>query len=111
MLLGVSVAIVCVSFAGTRAVAVGFPLASGKDRIGCTDGLRGYLALFVLAHHFFIWVQIDRPGGTWAKPTVDVFNNFGQGTVALFFMTTGLVFYPYILSGSVYLRGENLHVT
>lgn len=81
------------------AVYAGFPLPPLSRRIGCIDGLRGYLALSVLVHHFVIWVQITRLGGAWAAPSVNILNNLGAGGVALFFMTTGLVFYPRILSG------------
>jgi peptidoglycan/LPS O-acetylase OafA/YrhL len=77
----------------------GFPAPSGEDRIGCVDGLRGYLALSVLAHHFIIWLQIERLGGAWAAPTVNLFNQLGAGAVALFFMLTGLLFYPVVLRG------------
>jgi len=76
-----------------------FPLPPAGRRIGCVDGLRGYLALFVLAHHFIVWLQITRLGGAWRAPDVALFNEFGAGAVALFFMTTGLVFYPRILDG------------
>ncbi len=84
---------------GFLAVSAGFPLPPINRRIGCIDGLRGYLALSVLVHHFVIWIQVTRLGGSWSVPTVNVLNNLGAGGVALFFMTTGLVFYPRILSG------------
>ncbi len=76
-----------------------FPLPSGARRIGCVDGLRGYLALCVLVHHFIIRMQVARLGGGWTAPEINLFNQFGAGGVALFFMTTGLVFYPRILAG------------
>ena len=84
---------------GTLLVRAGFPVAPGDRRIGCIDGLRGFLALSVLIHHFVIWMQVTRLGGTWSAPSVNLFNNLGAGGVALFFMTTGLVFYPRVLSG------------
>jgi peptidoglycan/LPS O-acetylase OafA/YrhL len=99
ILTGALLALVVATFAGSTTVLVGFPLPPDSRRIGCIDGLRGYLALSVLVHHFVIWTQIARFGGTWSAPTVNALNNLGLGSVALFFMTTGLVFYPRILNG------------
>lgn len=83
----------------TGLARLSFPLPQAGRRIGCVDGLRGYLALFVMAHHFVVWLQITRLGGAWQAPGVPLFNEFGAGAVALFFMTTGLVFYPRVLDG------------
>lgn len=76
-----------------------FPLPPTQRRIGCIDGLRGYVALSVLIHHFIFWMQVTRFRGNWEAPHVNVFNQFGAGGVALFFMTTGFVFYPRVLDG------------
>ena len=78
---------------------LGFTPPSPERRIGAIDGLRGYLALLVLAHHFFIWFQIDRLGGRWSAPPFAPFAQFGSGGVCLFFMATGLLFYPQVLKG------------
>ena len=99
ILLGAMLALLCATMIGSLATTIGFPLPPNQRRIGCIDGLRGYLALFVLVHHFIIWIQIVRLHGAWAAPTVNLLNNFGAGGVALFFMTTGLVFYPRVLAG------------
>ncbi len=85
-------------FAG-QFVKVGFPLPPEEKRLGCVDGLRGYLSLFVVAHHFIIWTMVTRLGMEWGEPQINLFNQFGAGAVALFFMTTGFVFYPRILKG------------
>jgi peptidoglycan/LPS O-acetylase OafA/YrhL len=90
---------VLATVAGTILVRAGFPVPSGDRRIGCVDGLRGYLALSVLVHHFIVWMQVTRLGGSWTAPGVNIFNNLGAAGVALFFMTTGLVFYPRVLTG------------
>ena len=76
-----------------------FPLPPNDRRIGCIDGLRGYLALSVMIHHFFIWTRMTRMGGSWEPPPVYFLNQLGAGGVAFFFMVTGLVFYPRILTG------------
>jgi peptidoglycan/LPS O-acetylase OafA/YrhL len=82
---------------GINAAGVSFP--DPNRRMGHVDGLRGYLALSVMMHHFIIWLQVTRLGGDWTAPTIKFFNSMGAGGVALFFMVTGLVFYPRILGG------------
>ncbi|MDI9848013.1 acyltransferase [Rhodoblastus sp. 17X3] len=77
----------------------GFPLPSGGKRIGRIDGLRGFMALSVMISHFVIWLEITRLGGSWAPPSAYLFAQLGAGAVTLFFMTTGLLFYPRILAG------------
>lgn len=90
-------------FVATLAAALlgrnGYPVPAGTRRVGHIDGLRGYLALCTLAHHFVIWLQVTQFGGSWTPPTFHVFNQLGAGAVALFFMTTGVLFYPKILKG------------
>jgi peptidoglycan/LPS O-acetylase OafA/YrhL len=88
-----------VTWVAARLPEIGFPLPGGRGRIGCIDGLRGYLALAVMVTHFTIWLQITRLGGVWEGPTIRFLANLGRGGVALFFMTTGLLFYPKILKG------------
>lgn len=77
----------------------GFPLPPADRRLGCVDGLRGYLALAVLAHHLIVWHQLVFAGTGWRAPTVNAFSQFGIGAVALFFMVTGFVFYPRVVTG------------
>lgn len=77
----------------------GFPLPAADSRLGCVDGLRGYLALAVAAHHFILWTGLTRLGRPWGAPPFNPWNQLGAGSVALFFMITGLVFYPVILRG------------
>jgi peptidoglycan/LPS O-acetylase OafA/YrhL len=95
---------VVLAFAGAIWVAGliarrGFPLPAEDNRIGRIDGLRGFLCLAVVCHHFLVWMQMTRLGGSWAPPAVNFFQMIGSGAVALFFMTTGLLFYPRIRSG------------
>ena len=85
-------------------VRFGFPLPNEKVRISCIDGLRGYLALSVMVYHFILWIEVTRLGGDWSRPKMAFFDSLGPGSVNLFFMTTGFVFYPRILGG---LRGAN----
>ena len=96
---GILLTFLSATLVGRFIANTGFPLPPSERRIGCVDGLRGYLALAVMAHHFVIWMQVRRLGGSWAAPSFDFFNQLGPGGVALFFMTTGLVFYPRVLGG------------
>ena len=77
----------------------GFPLPSPERRIGCIDGMRGFLALAVAMHHFAIWLGIVRFNWGWWPPASNVLESFGSGAVALFFATTGLVFYGRVADG------------
>jgi len=61
------------------------------NRFHSIDGLRGFLAIFVLLHHsvvnyFFYSV------GRWSTPPSRVATLLGQGGVAMFFMVTSLLF-------------------
>lgn len=55
------------------------------------DGLRGYLALMVFVHHGAVWWGY-LPTGQWQQPPSRLLNNLGEGSVALFFMITALLF-------------------
>lgn len=77
----------------------GLRTSCGEGRLECIDGLRGFLAISVLIHHFVIWVQVHQ-GGDWTPPAANLLNQLGAGAVALFFMITGYLFYPKILGGA-----------
>jgi peptidoglycan/LPS O-acetylase OafA/YrhL len=55
------------------------------------DGLRGYLAFFVFLHHSYIW-RFFLQNGEWNEPESNLFNHFGQTTVAFFFVITAFLF-------------------
>lgn len=97
--LGAASAYVLATVVAGLVARAGFPLPPEDRRIGCIDGLRGYLALSVLVHHFIVWMQVTYLGGTWSPPSVHLFNQLGAGGVALFFMITGCLFYPRVLAG------------
>lgn len=98
----VSALIFCLLLALTVAALINrtgwIELPVGETRIGCIDGLRGYLALCVMVHHFVIWLAVLQGSG-WQAPSNHVFQNFGQGAVALFFMVTGALFYRKVVRG------------
>lgn len=99
LLIAVLVALIAALLAGQALALAGFPIPDASRRIGCVDGLRGYLALLVMMHHFDLWMAKTHDGAAWGNSSLLLFHNFGPGGVALFFMTTGLVFYPRIRRG------------
>ncbi len=64
---------------------------SDSNRTSTVDGLRGILALSVMAHHFYI-TYIWKTAGDWEKPESIVIDNFGAVAVSLFFLITGYLF-------------------
>ncbi|MBR0568241.1 acyltransferase [Azoarcus sp. L1K30] len=74
----------------------GRPVARGH--LAAIDGLRGYLALFVFLHHSAVWYFYVRTG-RWAVPPSNLYTHFGQGSVAVFFMITGFLFFTKLLDG------------
>ena len=74
----------------------GTPPSAG--RFASIDGLRGYLAFFVFMHHSSIWYFFLH-GARWKAPPSNLYTNFGQASVALFFMITGFLFYGKVLNG------------
>lgn len=108
LILAIVAALLAATATGQVLALAGFPIPSARQRIGHVDGLRGYLALLVMAHHFDIWIARVRFGFPWGHSSSPLMANFGPGGVTLFFMTTGLVFYPRVLAG---LRRTDWHRT
>lgn len=69
--------------------AFGF-ITSRKERLGCIDGLRGYLALFVLITHAQLTWNYHITG-EWTGNSL-MLSDFGLIGVSLFFMITGFLF-------------------
>ena len=69
---------------------------ASEGRYATIDGLRGYLAFFVFLHHGTIWYFYLRTG-MWEAPPSNLYNQFGQSSVALFFMITGFLFWTKLL--------------
>jgi peptidoglycan/LPS O-acetylase OafA/YrhL len=66
--------------------------ATAMARLGSLDGVRGFLALAVMAHHFRIaWNW--RLTGRWELPAETLFKNLGPAGVIVFFMITGFLFW------------------
>lgn len=64
-----------------------------SSRISTIDGLRGYLAVFVVAAHFANnWNYAET--GEWLSPSItQPFRNLGSIAVSLFFFITAFLFY------------------
>lgn len=84
---------------GEGAARLGFPVPDERRRLGAIDGLRGYLALLVMVHHFATYLLLSVAGGGWRDVEVPVLRNFGAGSVSLFFMITGALFFPKTWNG------------
>ena len=69
---------------------------SVSDRYSSIDGLRGYLALMVFLHHSCTWYFYVHTG-TWKVPPSNIYTNFGEGGVAIFFMVTGFLFFSKLI--------------
>jgi peptidoglycan/LPS O-acetylase OafA/YrhL len=67
-------------------------------RFGTLDGLRGYAAFLVFVHHSTAWYFFARTG-VWQPPPSRLFTHFGQSSVAVFFMITGLLFWSKLIDG------------
>ena len=84
---------------GDVVARMGFPVPDERRRLGAIDGLRGYLALFVMVHHFATYLLLSMAGGGWRDVEVPMLQNFGAGSVSLFFMITGALFFPKTWNG------------
>ncbi|KOX99419.1 acyltransferase family protein [Pseudomonas nunensis] len=70
---------------------------SGESRYASIDGLRGYLAFGVFVHHSIItWIFLRT--GIIDFPPSNFYSQLGQGSVALFFMITGFLFWSRLLA-------------
>jgi peptidoglycan/LPS O-acetylase OafA/YrhL len=108
--LSVIVALGCAVGVGSLAARYGFPVPDERFRSGNIDGLRGYLALLVMATHFSIWTEMTR-GGSWRGAPGAMLGNFGVLSVTLFFMITGFLFYPKVAGGLAATRWRALYIS
>jgi peptidoglycan/LPS O-acetylase OafA/YrhL len=70
---------------------------TGESRFASIDGLRGYLAFGVFVHHSIItWIFLRT--GVIGFPPSNFYSQLGQGSVALFFMITGFLFWNRLLT-------------
>ena len=93
-------ALLALLFAFTTALLLTRKFGAPPDvgRYASIDGLRGYLAFFVFLHHACIWYFYLQTG-KWEVPPSNLYTNFGQASVALFFMITGFLFFSKLIAG------------
>ncbi len=70
---------------------------SSESRYPSIDGLRGYLGFGVFVHHAIITLIFVRTG-VFDFPPSNFYSQLGQGSVALFFMITGFLFWNRLLA-------------
>lgn len=87
-----AVIVVAVLVVSLPRVSVLLPDTLDVHRSNMLDGLRGFLAIGVFAHHFSMMSEYQR-SGRWMLPASDSYTLLGQLSVALFFMITGFLFW------------------
>lgn len=65
-------------------------------RVATVDGLRGFLALAVMAHHAAIYASFSQ-GGPWVEPPDRFYAGLGPVGVSIFFMITAYLFWGRII--------------
>ncbi len=86
-----SVVIYLIAFLTGYILQKSYKLPHGNGRYECIDGMRGFLALGVFIHHSSAWGQ-SFLAGTWDLSVSNLYSQFGQTSVALFFMITSFLF-------------------
>ena len=81
-----------------------------RGRLGCLDGLRGFLALGVFFHHYVMTFNFHTEGG-WNIPRLAFYNLSGHVGVILFFMVTGFLFWHKILVNDGRIDWEKLYIS
>lgn len=70
--------------------------SSSAGRFETLDGLRGYLAIFVMFHHSAIWFHYIKEN-SWGIINSNLYTHFGGVSVGLFFMITAFLFFSKIM--------------
>jgi peptidoglycan/LPS O-acetylase OafA/YrhL len=86
-----------VALVTTKVVSIWVSPDNSKNRFLTIDGLRGYLAFFVLLHHAGFWRSYSSTG-IWLPPRSHLYVLFGAVSVKLFFMITGFLFFSKLLN-------------
>ncbi len=76
-----------------------FKISTLEGRFVTIDGIRGFLAFGVFLHHSLAWFFYVKTK-VWGGFSVNYYNHLGQGSVLLFFMITGFLFFNKILTSS-----------
>jgi|GEM_PF-1194939 len=101
VVLGVAFAALARLLPARAAAKPASPRPAASARHAALQGLRGVLAFGVFMHHSFLWSRYGRGFG-WVD--ADVWHQFGESRVVLFFMLTATLFYGRLLDA----RGRSL---
>lgn len=91
-----ALAIVFMALFTTLLISKAWHIKPQSGHLDSIDGLRGYLALFVMLHHASVWFFYLRTG-VWEVPPSRLYTHFGQSAVAVFFMITAFLFFSKML--------------
>jgi peptidoglycan/LPS O-acetylase OafA/YrhL len=72
-----------------------------QGRFVTLDGLRGCLAFLVFLSHAALWFFFVKTG-RWEVPPSAMYTHFGQASVIMFFMITGMLFFSKLLRARVH---------
>ena len=86
------------------------PTVDKTARLGCLDGLRGFLALGVFFHHYVISYGFYHTK-KWTVPSTAFYTLSGQTGVALFFMITGFLFWHKLWTAKGRVNWYNLYLS
>ncbi|MFK4751340.1 acyltransferase family protein [Oceanobacter antarcticus] len=91
------ISILCCFFVSYLFFNSGFlSIPESNNRFKSIDGLRGFLAILVMLHHFVI-TYYWHFSGRWGDPTEIIYKNFGKVGVSMFFIITGFLFISKII--------------
>jgi peptidoglycan/LPS O-acetylase OafA/YrhL len=93
-----AIASLLVAYATVFYLSKRFGTPHDKRRYAPIEGLRGYLAFFVFLHHACIWYFYLRTD-QWHVPPSSLYTYLGRGSVALFFMITGFLYFSRLIDG------------
>jgi peptidoglycan/LPS O-acetylase OafA/YrhL len=85
------------------------PWHTENDRTTTIDGLRGFLAIGVFFHHALIYHNFLEDGH-WSLPPSTFYTQLGQGSVTLFFMITGYLFWGKIVASDRRMNWVGLYI-
>ncbi len=85
-----------IAFLTAYLIRIKYKIVSPMGRYETIDGMRGLLALSVFICHAAVWHQYLQIG-KWAQPKSNLYYQFGQTSVTLFFMITSFLFISKLL--------------
>lgn len=93
------IVILLIAFITGYLIKLNYRINPVVGRYESIEGMRGFLALGVFIHHSSIWHQYLQTG-YWAAPNSNLYNQFGQTSVSLFFMITSFLFISKLLNAN-----------